>query len=92
MVLLVLVVDTLDNTLEVHSDSASCTTVSRDVPSGISFCTFSHACLLEIQEMPTREVTTSSLKEKTAPTRVSPDDDDATPSSCSSLPSPSFPT
>jgi len=75
-----------------HSDLVSWTTVSKFVFAGISSWTLRQALAVEIQEMPTREVTSDSLKENTAPTRFDVDADDAVPLGCSVLPSLSVPT
>ena len=67
---LVLVVVILDRTFSFHSEAASLTTEAKLVPAGISRFTLSQACSVEIQEIPTREMISSSLKVNNAPTRV----------------------
>lgn len=66
--------------------------MSRFVFAGISSWTLRQALAVEIQEIPTREVTSDSSKENTAPTRLDVDVDDAAPLGCSVLPSSSVPT
>ena len=87
-----LVVVILDKTLAFQSDLASFTTVSNSVLAGISSWTLRQAFSVEIQEIPTREITSDSSKEKTFPTRFDVEDDDAVPLGCSVLPSSSVPT
>jgi hypothetical protein len=58
---------------------------ANDVPSGISSFTLSQAFCVEIQEMPTREMTSVSLNENKPPTRVEVDEDEAKPPGCSIL-------
>lgn len=79
------VVVILDRTSSFHSDTASLTTEGNSVPSGISELTLLHACSVEIQEIPTREMTSLSLNENSPPTRVAFDVEDATPLVCSTL-------
>ena len=82
----------LDKTLEFQSDLASFTTVSKSVLVGISSWTLRQAFSVEIQEIPTREITSDSSKENSPPTRFDVEDDDAVPLGCSVLPSSSVPT
>jgi hypothetical protein len=82
---LVLVVVILDRTFSFHSETASSTTVAKLVPAGISLFTFSQACSGEIQEIPTREITSSSLKVNSAPTRVEFEVDETEPPASSML-------
>jgi hypothetical protein len=49
------------------------------------------AFCVEIHEIPTRDVTTASWKEKSPPTRVDPEVEDAKPLSCLTLPFASVP-
>lgn len=82
---LVLVVVILDSTLLFQSETAPSTTDSKLVSSGISRFTLSQACFVEIQEIPTREITSLSLNENSPPTRVEPEEDVTNPLGCSIL-------
>lgn len=83
--LLVLVVVIFEKTFVFHSNTASSTTAAKSVPFGISWSTLLHACSVEIQEIPTREVISLSEKVNTPPTAVEFDVDETEPLGCSTL-------
>ena len=85
LVSLVLVVVILDKTLSFHSEIASFTTDVKLVPAGISRFTLLQACSVEIHEIPTREITSSSLNVNRAPTRVEFEVDETEPPAFSML-------
>lgn len=80
-----LVVWIFDKTLAFHSATASLTTAANSVPEGISLFTFRHAWSEEIHEMPTRDITSSSLKVKRAPIRTVSESEETNPPGCSTL-------
>lgn len=86
-----LVVVTLDKTVVFHSALVASTTAVNAVPGGISSWTCLQAFCVEIHEIPTRDVTTSSWKAKSPPTRVDAEVEDAEPLSCLTLPCASVP-
>lgn len=63
------VVVTFESTSSSHTFLVPSLTSDSFVPSGISSLTFPQACSVDINETPTLDRTTFSLKEKMAPTR-----------------------